>query len=549
MDMSCNNGNKRVPAPPEAVACQPILASTLVLVMGLILLLACLVLTSNPVTAASTRKQQAELPTAEPFYSDDSVEFYFVKGTVVVTLAAVHDVSIDDPVIPVIYQDGLYGKRLARYGQSYVAFINREIAPVVAASVPRATHLVVLHYVKGHDLVSQSDASSDDADLHVTKSKFRKVDSDGSAFWVPGYNPGKRLNEDKTWPNSSAIVLSDSAYAFDGELITTFSQAQARLDPEKVRVVEEKQAKREKERQEKQAERYRAQKAKKRADISKTEQNTAEAALRNGHVYKNKYYWLKFDDSRVLESLFHGRFNSIDINRRFRNYYLAFVGIYSQRCSQYMAEDRVRIAIMETTTRRDGFGNLVGENTSQVDTIHVERRFYATYAAYGEQAQMTPMEALNFAIQTIETGGRTLYADLSDTGDMSAFVNGTPCQSATMVQMKENLYRKAHGLRSLQDDKVAVPNASIESDDPRSIVSPQTLADGCYYRYAFSRDSREWCRCLGSRLSNRLSEAERRRYALDFGELLDLLDPDIMSDLNDRDRSLYNVMVTCKKKY
>jgi thiol:disulfide interchange protein DsbA len=206
--------------------------------------------------------------------------------------------------------------------------------------------------------------------------------------------------------------------------------------------------------------------------------------IKPGLVYRTKAYWterlvgdngtrLLQTDSRtsLLETTkdtFDGVFYTKGASTSdFPLLYRGFTRAYGKRCSDSM-EDPISITITRTETDQFGF-----EKEEVAAPFLVEKSFYEKFDAYEplaiEHATRTGMRmALNGAAMSAIQEAITVHDDTMDT-----ILSRIPCASATMRQLRMNVWLRAHGRPSLQDsgDSVAGSESETEADQLRSQIA------------------------------------------------------------------------------
>ena len=197
--------------------------------------------------------------------------------------------------------------------------------------------------------------------------------------------------------------------------------------------------------------------------------------IKPGLVYKTSSFWEKKllgDDSsgfigqgdnrrvllQVTKDTFDGSFYTKESKRwDFPLLYRGFARSYGEHCSGYL-EDPIRVTITLTRTDEHGFKE---EDVGR--PFLMENAFYQKFDAY----RSSMVDYGSRAAMGLATGASmdrvwdalTIHSDMMDT-----IVDCISCTSATMRQLRKNIWLRAHGQPSLQDSGKAIPGAAGESE-------------------------------------------------------------------------------------
>ncbi len=194
-------------------------------------------------------------------------------------------------------------------------------------------------------------------------------------------------------------------------------------------------------------------------------------------VYKTKQYWigtlgrmdgynLKHEDQKkiviALKNTFDGVFNAKQPDVSAYNFaltYRAYVQAYGRHCRAYLKQP---LKITEMLNRIDKHG--VVHKDKRPGIFYIEKRFYETYDAY----RATEVRYFtDTAMSIVSRGGSmgsiytaaTIYPET-----INAVISSIPCDSATMRQLNENMWRKAHGKSSLQSAGGSIKGSEKETE-------------------------------------------------------------------------------------
>lgn len=256
-----------------------------------------------------------------------------------------------------------------------------------------------------------------------------------------------------------------------------------------------------------------------------------------GIVYKSDNFWDKYD-LLAMKLIFQGEFGEIPKLPRFKDDYLKFVEVNSMLCGDSIPSNHFEIT---TTSQRV---HMVGGMESYRDetvsiTIKMENRFKNKYLEYKNDRERNLMEDnaikrsffQRFKMSKLslekphksyfESGSKGLNRHFNATNRhqiMGRFFREVTCQSATLYQMKENLWRAAHGQLSLQADKIKILNAVQESISEEKAALEVTFYDSCLKYYNLKPESEDYfCRCFDNTTREVMEGNERDYYSADFG--------------------------------
>lgn len=224
-----------------------------------------------------------------------------------------------------------------------------------------------------------------------------------------------------------------------------------------------------------------------------------------GIVYKSKHFWQIFIGFDEMQNVFNGYFGGLEKKIKFKLYYHAFVNHYDYSC-KLVGNTVSRKLVRETVTEQDGI-----EVSRKVDSevvIQMEKRFADKYDEYYDAV---------YSYSKLKGFGLALQQKLPDIRTMpefqiTNFFRQASCGSATMLQMKENLWRVSHGKSSLQKQGVKIPHAKAESDSIQEVINAMTLYEAC----RDNNGSKDYCSCFDNKAKVVMTKEEITYFSNDF---------------------------------
>lgn len=257
-----------------------------------------------------------------------------------------------------------------------------------------------------------------------------------------------------------------------------------------------------------------------------------EAARDPGFVYKSDRFWARLPDFDIPRMVFEGNF-SFQIRRRFPAHFLTFLTLYSDRCRAQIRDPVTEASAWDEVTKQ---GNREISRVHYSTSITMERRFYPKYKEYealgtsedvGRLIGMLLDRRPDSGSGMLDTLGQMIKREKDGLIAWASFFDVTPCESATMTQMRENLLRAANGQPSLQKAGKTVAGASRESESNLVPVEKMTFFDACHAYFLYEKQS--FCQCLYREAQGALSPAERKRFSRNFSayvtEVMDVEQP------------------------
>ncbi len=269
----------------------------------------------------------------------------------------------------------------------------------------------------------------------------------------------------------------------------------------------------------------------KKKNIELAEQQSiesAKAARKEGVVYKSDQFWQEFTDFNIFRKIFDGDFAGLVANMDFKNFYIHFVENYSKYCNSYLPakKDPRRYTVIEI--KNDQFGFEESRKVTGQSIFYIDSRFTPTYDQYHKEVSgYNKANALKvfwaMTQKTAQNGMGTSFNDaLSQLKvfEMSKFYDKVNCDTATMVQMNENMLRAATSQPSIQSAGVVLKNAANESDSVESIVRKKTFSQACLSYHEKDSDVSgnydDWCNCLSREARKVMKPDELTKYSNNF---------------------------------
>lgn len=226
----------------------------------------------------------------------------------------------------------------------------------------------------------------------------------------------------------------------------------------------------------------------------------------DGIVYKSNHFWQQFNNFDVMKKTFNGEFGGLERKKLFRVHYRDFVQQYGLHCPLSGQIDARRFTMHRVT--EDEYGNEVSKEKTTDVTTRMEHRFTDKYDEYKRIYNWfyTSMGFSNVLNQ------KQLNLSQMPGVQIEHFIKNAPCHSASMFQMKENLWRAAYGKPSLQDEGIKIPNAENESDSVEDMLSEKTLYQSCMS----NNGSKKYCTCFDKKAREIMTGDELTHYSKDF---------------------------------
>ncbi len=198
--------------------------------------------------------------------------------------------------------------------------------------------------------------------------------------------------------------------------------------------------------------------------------------IKPGLVYKTSSFWEKKllgDDSsgfmaqsdkrtvllKVIKDTFDGTFYTKESKSwDFPLLYRGFARSYGEGCFNYLQDP---IEVTEKLITRKRFGP---DEVDEGKPYPMEGSFYEKFDAYTAVESAYAMNAMSALAASGASVGEMLGPLYVHKDTMDAIVANIPCTSATMRQLRMNVWLRAHDQPSLQDAGEAIPGAAEESE-------------------------------------------------------------------------------------
>lgn len=248
-----------------------------------------------------------------------------------------------------------------------------------------------------------------------------------------------------------------------------------------------------------------------------------EEARKPGFVYKSDRFWQALAPLSGVREIFEGG-QVAETDLQFRSHYLAFLDLYGSRCNSQLTQPYVEKTTITETEKTNEYGAVVERNVSK-KILRVEQRYWPKFQTYLASTRAGMGQTVGKAAEDLGDGQAGLEGLLSafmgaaarETAEVLAwgqFFDQVPCASAGMQQMRENVYRIAHGQPVVQVAGTPISGAAAESE--RLFVPPgqMTYYDACHDYLLYEEPQR--CSCLAAEANKYLSAAEKKSVAADF---------------------------------
>ncbi len=461
-------------------------------------------------------------PNASTLITDGATTYYLSEARAESTgmkdrvVIALHEVGVDDPVLEL--EPG--GRGSVRYAQARVAFVRERLAPPTLARWPDLSRLVVQHHVRGMPLEDTAEfrrAGARGYGYDYDQPLFEEVYArNGNAGpWLPEY-------ELERWTRARSIDLA----------LFEFSPTVAEAHVLRAQLKENA--------------RFAKQSPDERRAALRARRAKTQAERSPHYVYKSDRFWASLPRSYMAQEIFAGDFSRPSLQRDLPDNYRQFVQAYSDHCLEQIKRGPYKVYILKTRrVTLDGYGNVQFQGVESETRTYVEARFVEKYDAYETHGSMerlldaagvlfAPGEMAAFGAKFLSTPPRQLAKDLMFKPKAGAgagaqglisrmlgvsyswvrLVRSDSCTGPTVYQLRENMYRAAHAMPSLQAAGIRVANAASESQPMVPPPGEATIFDGCYNNLEFK--SADYCMCMDMQSSSIMRADERRKYAADF---------------------------------
>ncbi len=202
----------------------------------------------------------------------------------------------------------------------------------------------------------------------------------------------------------------------------------------------------------------------------------ANKSRQDGIVYKSPSYWEKYRGMERLIAIFEGRFNSIEIPSLIGRDFISYIDKYSEVCSSHIPKDQLKTyEVLYTVMADDGYdwnGEKQYKEEIHTETYYLHNRFYKRYVQLRESGTVSGKDRIDILNtkregvenQIMKRNGWLHTETVPEFGSsLSRFFSENKCDSATMLQMNENLWRITNKKPSAQSANIKFANAASET--------------------------------------------------------------------------------------
>lgn len=384
-----------------------------------------------------------------------------------------------------------------RYPDAQIALIRQKVLPAAQARWTNLNRLPVHHHVRGMRLEDTPEfrkwVRSKGFEYEQPLFEEEYGVNQGESVWRPMYEVG-------TWSRERAI------YPHRHESYLTIAEARTA-------------------RGQKSEEQRLAKATPEQRKALLREKRLKEQATRSPHyVYKSDRYWIDHPRFYIPQQVFNGDFAAFQIRAQFPEHYRWFLEANSARCEPYIPKPRIHKTIITQPMRTDRWGNTFSAGEPRETHIYIEKRFYDKYEEYekvigwetlrqfadlffGGDVDKAPERVMKVSWNKVKEVVGLAYA-------WKKFFNDHECTSATLFQMRENMWRAATGQPSLQAAGIPVPNAAAETEPLVPAPEDMTIFDACQEDHEYKE--RPFCMCMDEQAQRVMRPEERKRYSKDF---------------------------------
>ncbi len=250
-----------------------------------------------------------------------------------------------------------------------------------------------------------------------------------------------------------------------------------------------------------------------------------------GIVHKSINYWKPFKDFSVAKKIFKGEFSNLAYSdNMFKLYYIYMQSEYYGFCRKKLPANSVRRASVSQVQTRDGAGNIIRREKAVEHIAYIAPQFIKKYDEfykpaklfYARRAMKKQMTLMKDIQDNIGKNGQSI---LGASGQVAMkrmraepilqvinFFKQTPCDSATMYQMRENFRRAAYNKPSLQQAGIKIPNAKKESISFKDFLTKRTIYQACIN----ANNEQFYCKCFNKKVDELMTIKELDYYSTDF---------------------------------
>ena len=469
----------------------------------------------------------------EFIHTQDNVSYFFLRehGQFI----ALHDIDDDAP----LYRRDVKKHELAKgliaesfsYPKEMLDHFKQHLLPLLMASIPDKVDSIITHYSARTLLTQDNTKATHPWDRNRTKGRgfitlinFNKA-SDGWGFRYD-YPDKKLMQITNYWRTYNSLNdaleakrKSSKLYVYSRDIAASIKLMHEENGVKAANVKEKQQA----------------EKSRRTKEIL--------ASRQTGIVYKSEQFWEEFHDFSTMKKIFEGAFSDEVGQPQFKDDYLEFVKVNSMICGETIPANHFYVTHTSQIVHTVGGAESYREKPI-VNTIRMEPRFKAKFLEYKKD----PMR--NLASKTMQkrhfqnrlkiihpftktyevyfvkgVDGAIKHHRATDrTQIMKRFFEKVSCKSATMFQIKENLWRAAYAKASLQAENIQIPNAASETISVDDLVSKQTFYAACLQDSKRKPNSEHYfCRCFDNTSRLVMTPQEREYYSADFKRIHDEL--------------------------
>ncbi|GGW76362.1 hypothetical protein [Alteromonas halophila] len=244
-------------------------------------------------------------------------------------------------------------------------------------------------------------------------------------------------------------------------------------------------------------------------------QAPAAAETKSGQqVVKDQEFWDRLQFSGSVRDVFEGDFSSAP-GTLFKIYFSALQWAYSDSCQRYLPDDARKRGYVSQNVYADGYRDAPVERSALIAPRYL--KFYDAYADDVSNAMRKRKSSLQSQANTsLSRGGSVLgimqeIASNEPIAQLTRFIAASGgCETTAVFQLRENYYRAASGMPSLQEAGIVLKNAAEESNKP-----PPSLYGACMDA---SSAGKRFCLCFEKEAQSVLTEKEKQLFASDFEE-------------------------------
>lgn len=261
-------------------------------------------------------------------------------------------------------------------------------------------------------------------------------------------------------------------------------------------------------------------------DIFEREATRRAETIAAGHVYKAPTYWSGQDETNI-QRIFDGGWTALHVHSPLlRHAIVAYFRTRTLACPASFGSDAALFVSGTTTTTFNGYGQMLSQSTQTTHQTLVTPRFTPVFAYYMRAEPASPSLARVLSdMQDYSTGQPgNFYANILADVELARQVHRRiesmfaeeGCNSATLAQLEENLYRRVIAEPPVQDTGTRIPGAAAASDPAPVASAAANVEEACLAHSEYNPEYRDYCRCYDATLRRRLSSAEYQSVRTDY---------------------------------